>query len=640
MPNRLSSAEELEKLRAEILSKRDPKKATIAICAGTGCETYGAGVVHRAFLQEVKAQGLEDKIDIRATGCHGFCEKGVVVVVFPEEISYVKVKTEDAAEVVEAVLNNKIIDRLLYVDPVTGQKIAKESDIPFYKNQSRIVFGANKLIDPKKIEDYIALGGYSALAKALSKMSPDAVLGEVKKANLRGRGGGGFPAGTKWEETKNAPGKIKYAVVNCDEGDPGAYMDRSLMEGNPHSVIEGLILCGYAIGANQGYVYVRQEYPLAVENLKIALQQAEELGLLGKNILGSGFDFTVGIHRGAGAFVSGESSALMAAIEGKVGEPRLKYIHTAVSGIKGRPTNLNNVETYATVPLIISKGADWFRSIGTAESKGTKIFSLVGKVNNTGLVEIPMGMTLRQIIYDIGGGILKGKKFKGVQTGGPSGGIIPEKHLDTPVDFDALTDLGSMMGSGGMVVMDEDTCMVDVARYFVDFLCGESCGKCIPCREGLRMLQRILTDICNGEGQPGDIETIEEIAEVMVDASLCALGSTAANPVLSTLKYFKDEYEAHIKEKRCPAKFCKELTSYYIDPEKCQACLICLRNCPAGAVNGGKGLIHWIDQEKCTSCGVCLDVCPPRFDAVVRISGEPVPPPPPAGTKVSRKKED
>jgi NADP-reducing hydrogenase subunit HndC len=640
MSNRLSSAEELEKLRAEILSKRDLKKPTIAICSGTGCETYGSAAVHRAFLQEVKAQGLEDKIDIRATGCHGFCEKGVVVVVFPEEISYVKVKEEDSAEVVEAVANNKIIDRLLYVDPVTGNKIAKESDIPFYKNQSRIVFGNNKLIDPKKIEDYIALGGYSALAKGLCKMSPEAVLEEVKKANLRGRGGGGFPAGAKWEETKNAPGSVKYAVVNCDEGDPGAYMDRSLMEGNPHSVLEGLVLCGYAIGAHQGYVYVRQEYPLAVENLKVALQQAEEHGLLGKNILASGFDFTVGIHRGAGAFVSGESSALMAAIEGKAGEPRLKYIHTAVSGIKGRPTNLNNVETYATVPLIISKGADWFRSIGTAESKGTKIFSLVGKVNNTGLVEIPMGMTLRQIIYDIGGGILKGKKFKGVQTGGPSGGIIPEKHLDTPVDFDALTKLGSMMGSGGMVVMDEDTCMVDVARYFVNFLCGESCGKCIPCREGLRLLQRILTDICNGEGQEGDIETIQEVAEVMVDASLCALGSTAANPVLSTLRYFRDEYEAHIKEKRCPAKFCKTLTSYYIDPAKCQACLICLRNCPTGAVNGGKGLIHWIDQEKCTSCGVCFDVCPPRFDAVVKISGEPVPPPPPAGTKVSRKKEE
>jgi len=639
MANRCASPEELDKLRQEILSKRDPNRLAIAVCAGTGCQTYGAVNVYNAFVQEIQNQGLEDKIDVRATGCHGFCEKGVVVVAYPEEVSYVKVKPEDVPDVVKAVANKEVLERLLYVDPVSGKKIAREPDIPFYKHQSRIVFGNNKLMDPKKIEDYIALGGYSALAKALGKMTPDQVLDEVDKADLRGRGGGGFPAGKKWRETKAAPGEPKYAVVNCDEGDPGAYMDRSLMEGNPHSVIEGLALCGYAIGANQGYVYVRQEYPLACENLNIAIQQAEELGLLGDNILGSGFSFKVGVHRGAGAFVSGESSALMSAIEGRVGEPRLKYIHTAVSGIKGRPTNLNNVETYAAVTLIIDKGADWFRSIGTEGSKGTKIFSLVGKVNNTGLVEIPMGMTLSEIIYDIGGGILKGREFKGVQTGGPSGGIIPAQHLDTPVDFDELDKLGSMMGSGGMVVMDEDTCMVDVARYFVDFLAGESCGKCIPCREGLRLLNRVLTDICNGEGKPGDVELIEEVAEVMADASLCALGSTAANPVLTTLKYFRDEYEAHINEKRCPAKFCKALTSYYIDPEKCQACLICLRNCPAGAIQGEKGVVHWIDQNKCTSCGVCYDVCPPRFDAVVKISGEPVPPPPPPGTKVSRKKE-
>jgi NADP-reducing hydrogenase subunit HndC len=639
MPKRLSSVEELENLRKKIVSKRDPHKLGITVCAGTGCQTYGAKDVFNAFVDEVNKQGLADKIEVRGTGCHGFCEKGTLVVVFPEETAYVKVQVEDVPEIVTAVASKKIVERLLYKDPVTDKTIAKESDIPFYKHQTRLVFGNNKLLDPKKIEEYIALGGYSALGKALSQMKPDEVLAEVKKADLRGRGGGGFPAGAKWEETKNAPAEPKYAVVNCDEGDPGAYMDRSLMEGNPHSVIEGLVLCGYAIGAHQGYVYVRQEYPLAVENLRVALKQAEEYGLLGENILGSGFGFSVGIHRGAGAFVSGESSALMAAIEGRVGEPRLKYIHTAVSGIKGKPTNLNNVETYATVPLIIGKGADWFRSIGTEGSKGTKIFSLVGKVNNTGLVEVPMGMTLRQIIYDIGGGILQGKKFKGVQTGGPSGGIIPESQLDTPVDFDELTRLGSMMGSGGMVVMDEDTCMVDIARYFVDFLCGESCGKCIPCREGLRVLQRILTDICNGQGSKGDLETIEEVAEVMRDASLCALGSTAANPVLSTLKYFRDEYEAHIDKKRCPAKFCKALTSYYIDPDKCSACLICLKNCPAQAVNGAKGEIHWIDQEKCTSCGVCFDVCPTRFSAVVKISGEAVPPPPPPGTKVSRKKE-
>ncbi|MCX5999541.1 MAG: 4Fe-4S binding protein [Chloroflexi bacterium] len=511
--------------------------------------------------------------------------------------------------------------------------------MPFYKHQNRVVFGNNKLLDPTSIEDYIALGGYTALARALGEMTPQAVLDEVKMADLRGRGGGGFPAGKKWEETRNAPGRTKYVVVNCDEGDPGAYMDRSLMEGNPHCVIEGLIISGYAVGAHQGFIYVRQEYPLACSNLNVALKQAEERGLLGSNILGSGFNFTVEVHRGAGAFVSGESTALMSAIEGKVGEPRLKYVHTAVSGIKGRPTNLNNVETYANIPIIINRGADWFRSIGTEGSKGTKIFSLVGKVNNTGLVEVPMGITLRRIIYDIGGGIPGGRKFKAVQTGGPSGGVIPEQHLDTPVDFDALTRIGSMMGSGGMVVMDEDTCMVDVARYFVDFLCGESCGKCIPCREGLRLLRRLLTDICNGEGRKEDIATIQEIAEVMADASLCALGTTAANPVLTTLQYFRNEYEAHIHEKRCPARFCKKLTSYYIEPERCSACLICLRNCPAEAITGGKGLVHWIDQQKCTKCGMCLDVCPTRFGAVTRISGQTVPAPPAPGARVSRKKE-
>ncbi len=636
---KISSPEELERLREEILSKRDPKKPVITVCAGTGCRSYGAVDVYNAIVEEVKKRGLEDKIEVKATGCHGFCERGAIVVVFPEEICYLRVKPEDAPEIVQAVAEGKIIERLLYEDPATGKKIAKESEIPFYKNQMRIVFGNNRYIDPKNIEDYIALGGYSALSKALFKMSPDEVLEEIEKANLRGRGGGGFPAGRKWRTTKEAPGEPKYVIVNCDEGDPGAYMDRSLMEGNPHSVLEGLIIGAYAIGSHEGFIYVRQEYPLACENITWAIKQAEEYGFLGENILGSGFDFRVTVHRGAGAFVSGESSALMSAIEGRVGEPRMKYIHTAVSGIKEKPSCLNNVETWANVPLIINKGADWFRSIGTEGSKGTKIFSLVGKVNNTGLVEVPMGMTLRQIIYEIGGGMRDGKKFKGVQTGGPSGGIIPEQYLDTPVDFDELTKLGSMMGSGGMVVMDEDTCMVDVARFFVNFLTEESCGKCIPCREGLRLLRNILTDICEGRGKEEDIKVIEEVAEVMRDASLCALGTTAANPVLTTLKYFRDEYEAHIKEKRCPAKFCKNLVSYYIDPEKCQACMICLRNCPVGAINGGKDLVHWIDQEKCTKCGTCYEVCPPRFGAVVKLSGEPVPPPPPPGTKVTRKKE-
>jgi NADH-quinone oxidoreductase subunit F len=637
---RLSSAEELEELRKEILSKRDPTKPVITICTGTACQTYGSLKIYQKFADEIRKQGLEGSVvEAKPTGCHGFCEQGPVVVIFPQEICYVRVKLEDVPEIVSRTLaQGGVIERLLYKDPVTGERIAKDPDIPFYKNQMRIVFGNNRHINPRDIDDYIALGGYSALSRALFQMTPEQVLEEIKKSNLRGRGGGGFPTGIKWETTRNAPGEPRYVIVNCDEGDPGAYMDRSIMEGNPHGVLEGLIIGAYAIGSHEGFIYVRQEYPIAYENTIQAIKQAEDYGFLGENILGSGFDFEVKVHRGAGAFVSGESTALMSAIEGKVGEPKMKYIHTAVSGIKGKPSCLNNVETWANVPLIITKGAEWFNSIGTDGSKGTKIFSLVGKVNNTGLVEVPMGMTLRQLIYDIGGGIPKGKRFKAVQTGGPSGGVIPEQHLDTPIDFDELTKLGSMMGSGGTVVMDEDTCMVDTARYFISFCCEESCGKCIPCREGLRMLREILTDICEGKGEEGDIEAIEDIAEVMQDASLCALGTTAANPALTTLKYFRDEYEAHIREKRCPAKACKALTSYYIDPEKCTACMICFRNCPTEAIHGGKNIIHWIEQEKCINCDTCFEVCPPRFSAVRRISGEPLPPPPAPGTKVIREK--
>jgi NADH:ubiquinone oxidoreductase subunit F (NADH-binding)/(2Fe-2S) ferredoxin/NAD-dependent dihydropyrimidine dehydrogenase PreA subunit len=635
---RINSFAELEKLRQEIKGRRDPNKPCITLCSGTACYASASESVNEALERELDKQGLKDKIGLRRTGCHGFCEKGPLVVIYPEETCYINVQPEDAAEIVQGVKEKKIVERLLYSDPVTGEKIVRESEIPFYKNQQRLVFGPNRWIDPKSIEDYLYIDGYSAMSKALSQMTPDQVLEEIKKANLRGRGGGGFPAGKKWEETKNAPGETKYVVVNCDEGDPGAYMDRSLMEGNPHSVIEGLIIGAYAIGSHKGFVYVRQEYPLAVENLNLALKQAEEYGLLGENILGSGFDFSVKVHRGAGAFVSGESSALMIAMEGKAGEPRMKYIHMSQRGYKEKPSCLNNVETWATVPFIINKGSDWFNSIGTEGSKGTKIFSLVGKVNNTGLVEVPMGMTLRQIIYDIGGGIPKGRKFKGVQTGGPSGGIIPEQYLDTPIDFDELTKIGSMMGSGGMIVMDEDTCMVDMARYFVDFCCEESCGKCIPCREGLRVLSGILTNICEGVGKEEELQTLERVAQVMKDASLCALGATAANPVLTTLKYFRDEYEAHIKDKRCPAKVCKNLINYYIDPEKCGACMICLRNCPTEAVQGGKNLVHWIEQDKCIKCGICYQVCPERFSAVEKLSGEPVPAPVP-GKEVVRKKE-
>ena len=629
MAKRIGSLDDLEQLRKRIVSGIDPNKTMVTICGGTGCQAYGSDKVFQAFTEEVKRQGVDAEVGVKATGCHGFCERGVVIVILPEEICYLRVRVEDVPEIVsETLVQHKVIERLTYEDPQTGEKSVKESDIPFYKHQSRIVFGKNRFIDPKSIDDYIAIGGYEALAKALCQMTPEQVMDEVKKANIRGRGGGGFPAAVKWQTTRSSPSDVKYVIVNCDEGDPGAYMDRSLMEGNPHSVLEGLTIGAYAIGAHKGFVYVRQEYPLATENTIRAIEKAEEYGFLGKNIMDSGFDFTVEVERGAGAFVSGESSALMSAIEGRVGEPRPKYIRTSVSGIWGKPSNLNNVETWANVPLVISKGADWYTSIGTEGSKGTKIFSLVGKVNNTGLVEVPMGTTLREIIYDIGGGILNGKKFKAVQTGGPSGGCIPEQFLDKPVDFDELSKVGAMMGSGGMIVMDEDNCMVDVARYFVNFLSDESCGKCVPCREGLRHFHKILERIVCGEGRESDIELLEDLSDVLKDASLCALGQTAPNPVLTTIQYFRDEYEAHIKERRCPAKVCKDLISFYIEPDKCKACMICLRNCPVGAISGDKGLIHVIDQGKCTKCGTCLDLCPTRFNAVTKLSGEPVPPPP------------
>jgi len=631
---RLHSYTDLEKKRQEILNSRDPKKLSVTICSGTACHASHSDEVFQAFMEEMERNGLRERVDIRRTGCHGFCEKGTIVNISPQDICYLQVKPDDVSEIVSTTLiENKVVERLLYEDS-DGQKIVPEDDIPFYKGQNRIVFGNNRLIDPKNIDNYIALGGYLALVKALFEMNSEQVLEEVKKSNLRGRGGGGFPAGKKWETTRNAPGKIKYVIVNADEGDPGAYMDRSLLEGNPHSVLEGLIIGAYAIGAHQGFIYVRQEYPIAVDNLSVALDQAREYGLLGLNILGSGFDFDVKVHRGAGAFVSGESSALMTAIEGRVGEPKPKYIRTAVSGIWESPSNLNNVETWATVPLIISRGNEWFGSIGTKGSKGTKIFSLVGKVKNTGLVEVPMGMTLRQVIYEIGGGIPQGKKFKAVQTGGPSGGVIPEQFLDLPIDFDELAKVGSMMGSGGMVIMDEDTCMVNTARYFLSFLSGESCGKCVPCREGIYQMLKILNRICQGNGREGDIALLEEISEVVTDFSLCALGGTAPNPVLNTIKYFRNEYEAHINEKRCPAGVCKELISYYIDPKKCQGCTACLKSCPTGAITGGKKLVHVINQEKCVKCGACLEVCPPRFGAPTKLSGIPVPEPVPQGTQV------
>jgi NADH:ubiquinone oxidoreductase subunit F (NADH-binding)/(2Fe-2S) ferredoxin/Pyruvate/2-oxoacid:ferredoxin oxidoreductase delta subunit len=639
---RINSPAELEAFRKGILSTRDPKKRCITLCSGSACHACGSGAVAAAIEEEIKNQGLSAEVDIRKTGCHGYCERGPIIVIHPDEICYLKIEPKDIPEIVsQTIKENKVIERLLYADPVTKEKIIHESEIPFYKNQERVVFGSNGSIDPKSIDDYLAIGGYSALAKVLSQMTPEQVLEEIKKSNLRGRGGGGFPTGRKWEESRKVPGDVKYVIVNADEGDPGAYMDRSLLEGNPHSVLEGLIIGAYTVGSHEGYIYVRQEYPLAVENVTIGIAKAEEYGFLGKNILGSGFDFTIKVHKGAGAFVCGESSALMTALEGRAGEPRPKYIHTAVKGVWDRPSVLNNVETWATVPLIINKGADWFTQYGTEKSKGTKIFSLVGKITNTGLVEVPMGITLRDIIYKVGGGIPGGKKFKAVQTGGPSGGCLPEKLLDLKVGFDELTQAGSMMGSGGMIIMDEDTCMVDVARYFLEFLTDESCGKCVPCREGIRQMLKTLTRITQGKGKEGDIDLLEQLAEVAGEAALCALGRSAPNPFLSTLQYFRDEYEAHIKEKRCPALSCKELIAYHIDPEKCQACMTCGKKCPTGAIVGAKNQIHVIDQEKCTKCGTCFEVCPPRFRAVRKTSGEPVPPPIPveARTIVRKSKE-
>ncbi len=635
----LSSPEELKQFRQEIVSRRDPEKPCISICAGAGCIATGAEEVMAAFEKEIDRKGLTATVDTKGTGCPGFCEQGPVVVIYPEEICYLRVTPDDVAEIVEKTIKEKqVVDRLLYEDPDTGERAVHESDIPFYKHQQRNVICNNIKIDSKSIDDYLALDGYSALAKALFDMTDEEVLAEVKHSNLRGRGGAGFPAGVKWEGSRNDPEPIKYVIVNADEGDPGAFMDRALLEGNPHSILEGLIIGGYAIGASEGYVYVRQEYPLAVTNITLAIKQAESYGLLGKNILGSGFDFKVFVHQGAGAFVCGESTALMTALEGRVGEPRPKYIRSNIKGLWNRPSVLNNVETWANVPLIINKGADWFARIGTESSKGTKIFSLVGKITNTGLVEVPMGITLDHIIHKIGGGIPGGKAFKAVQTGGPSGGCIPGDQLDLQVGFDELTQAGSMMGSGGMIVMDEDTCMVDVARYFIDFLTDESCGKCVPCREGLRQMHSILTRITEGKGKAGDIELLELLSETAIDASLCALGKSAPNPFLSTLRYFRDEYEAHITEKRCPALSCKELTAYYIDPEKCRACMICLRKCPADAIDGAKKTIHIVDQEKCTSCGTCFEVCPSRFGAVKKISGARVPGPIPENERLLTKK--
>ena len=613
---KIRTPQELEALRNSLLQRRDPNRPCVRICLGTGCRARGSVDVVEAFINEIKKHHLEIQVDCKQTGCHGFCERGPVVVIGPKEIFYQKVRPRDVPEIVsKTLLNGEVVYRLLYIDPATGQKALYEYEVPFYKKQTRLVLANNGRIDPTNVLDYIAIGGYQALAKAITTMSCEEIIDTVEKSGLRGLGGGGFPTGRKWRLCRKAPGDVKFVIGNGDEGDPGAFSDRSLMEANPHGILEGMIIGAYAIGANQGYLYVRAEYPLALKHLQIAIDQAREYGFLGNNIFNSGFDFDIKINRGGGAFVCGESSALIASIEGKMGEPRAKYIHTVERGLWNKPTNLNNVKTWANVPLIINNGADWYAKIGTEKSKGTGIFSLVGKVNNTGLVEIPMGTPLKQIIYDIGGGIPGGKKFKAVQTGGPSGGCIPEELLDLPVDFERLTEAGSMMGSGGMIVMDEDTCMVDVARYFLEFLQDESCGKCVPCREGIKRMLEIVTDITAGRGKEEYLELLQELAKMVKDFSLCALGGTAPNPVLSTLRYFKDEYEAHIRDKKCPAGICKDLIEYFILEDKCTGCGACLKLCPQQAIQGEPKKPHIIDSAKCIRCGICRDAC--TFESIM-----------------------
>ncbi|MBI9106014.1 MAG: 4Fe-4S binding protein [Spirochaetales bacterium] len=609
---------DLETFRRKITSVRPAPKISITISVNSSCCILrGSKTVAAAFKDELESQGLNGKIEVLHTGCLGFCEIEPVVIIQPANILYGKVSRKDVKEIVaRTVKNGEVLERLLYKDPVSGEKIRGKGNIPFYQKQMRHILGRNEVIDPRSIDDYIKAGGYSALTRTLDGIAPTELVNMIKESGLRGRGGGGFPVGLKWISCRDAPcdDGIRYVICNADEGDPGAYMDRSILEGNPHSVIEGMIIASFGIGAGEGWVYVRAEYPLAVEHLNIALSQALNYGLLGENILGSGHSFSINVARGAGAFVCGESTALMASLEGKVGRPRSKYVHTVEKGLFDRPSSLNNVETFANVSLILEKGVEGYREIGTEGSKGTKIFSLVGKINNTGLVEVPMGITLREIIYDIGGGIPGGKRFKAVQTGGPSGGCIPERLLDLSVDFDALKEAGSIMGSGGMIVMDEDTCMVDVARYFMNFLKGESCGKCVPCREGTRRMSEILERICLGGGEMEDLEVLEDVCEYLPDTALCALGATAANPVLSTLKYFRNEYTEHIKQKFCRAGVCKTLFRYEIDKDLCTGCTLCSMQCPVNAISGERKKAHIISADVCSRCGICYESC--RFGAV------------------------
>ncbi len=585
----------------------------VTICRGTGCEAHRSDQLQSLIEAEVARLGLP--VVVKRTGCHGLCEVGPIVTVEPDGILYLRVQAKDVGNIAESLATGDLVNSLLYRHPVTKKRIPRYQDVDFYSKQTRLVLRHNGHIDPESIDDYLAVGGYQSFEKALGQMTPEQVISELKDSGLRGRGGAGFLTGLKWEFTAKAPGDRKIVIANGDEGDPGAFMDRSIMEGNPHSVLEGMLIGAYAIGAQQGYIYVRNEYPLAVKRLEIAIKQARERQYLGQNIRNSGFDFDVKIVKGAGAFVCGESSALMASVEGRVGEPRPKHVHATHKGLWDLPTALNNVETWANVPIVIEHGGDWYAGIGTGRSKGTKVFSLVGKIQNTGLIEVPMGTPMREIIYDIGGGILKNRGFKAVQTGGPSGGCIPESLLDLPVDFEQLTEAGSMMGSGGMIVMDERTCMVDVARYFIDFLKDESCGKCTACREGIKQMLEILTGITKGEGEEGDLELLEELATVVQQTSLCGLGKSAPNPVLSTIRYFRDEYNAHIRDKQCPAGVCRALITFTIDAELCKGCTLCAQKCPHGAITGERKELHVIDADLCLRCGICREVCP--SDAII-----------------------
>lgn len=599
------------------------RRIELMVCAGTACVASGAFSIKEALEKEIEEKGLQDEVSVIMTGCNGFCGQGPLMVVMPEKIFYGWIKLEDIPLIVEEhLLKGRPVSKLMFTPPEKKEPIPLISDIPFFKKQMLLVLRNKGIIDPEKIWDYIARDGYSGAIRALTKMKPEEVIEEVTTAGLRGRGGAGFPTGIKWKTCRAQENPTKYLIGNCDEGDPGAYMDRSLLESDPHSLIEGMIIAAYAIGAVKGFLYIRTEYPLAIKRMEIALDQAREHGLLGNKILDSDFNFDIEIREGSGAFVCGEETSLIHSIEGKSPEPRQRPPFPAESGLWDCPTVINNVETLANLPVILSRGAKWYSAIGTENSKGTKIFSLVGKINNTGLIEVPMGITLREIIYEIGEGIPGNKKFKAVQTGGPSGGCIPNSLIDLPIDYDSLKEAGSIMGSGGMIVMDEDTCMVDVAKFFIQFTNDESCGKCTTCRDGSEALLEVLTRITKGEGKEEDIEFLEELSMAIKDASMCGLGTTLPNPVLSTLKYFKDEYIAHIREKRCPALACKDLIKYYILPDKCVGCRLCLKNCPAEAIQGSAKKVHVIDQTKCTKCGTCLDVCPSKVSAVVKLSGE------------------